>query len=148
MGDLLDCDWADGLVFEPDKSENGEGIKRVAQVVEHVIAFAVDDAAFQDRVIQPAVADQFFGGEFRLVIARSAIGPGAEKTDQRDFFHTGSSCGFDDVGGAFDMNPFVSLTFDFAIDARAMCDGIASVECAHELGGIGMKLALGSWRIV
>jgi hypothetical protein len=34
------------------------------------------------------------------------------------------------------MNPFVSLTFDFAIDARAMCDGIASVECAHELGGI------------
>jgi hypothetical protein len=108
----------------------------VAQVVEHVITFTVDDAAFENGVVQAAGSHNFFGGKFRFMIARSAIRPGAEETDERDLSYIRAAGGFDGVAGAVDVNTLIGVTCDFAIDSRAMRDGIATREGMGEFGGI------------
>src|ERR1044072_5072649 len=58
--EILDSERANAFFFEADETEDGEGVKRVTQVVEHVIATPVDDSGFENRVVESGVAHDLF----------------------------------------------------------------------------------------
>src|ERR1043166_6697384 len=50
---VLDRGGPDRSVVQAHEGENRESVERVAQVIEHVVAFAVNDPAFEYREIKP-----------------------------------------------------------------------------------------------
>ncbi len=116
----------DGLVLEADKSEHRKCVKRVAEMIEHVIAFAVNDAALQHRVVQAGVTHDFLGLPLRFVIARTAIRSCPEKTDQKNFFNSRSMCGRNNIARPFNVDFLIGRAVNFPIDSRAVRDRVAS----------------------
>jgi len=78
--EIFNREWPNVFLFQTDKAEHGKRVQRVAQVVEHVIATAIDHAGFDDCVIESGIADDLFCFPFRLVIRRAAARPRAQKT--------------------------------------------------------------------
>ena len=77
-GDVVDGDRPDRVFPPSDQAEDREGMERVAQVVEHVVALAVDHAGLQDRVGHAGRPDDLLGRPFRAVICGRAVRPSAQ----------------------------------------------------------------------
>src|SRR5690349_25143932 len=58
--EIFNCERPDAFLFETNETEDWKRVQRVAQVVEHVIAATVDDAGFDDGVIEAGVAHDLF----------------------------------------------------------------------------------------
>src|SRR5207245_4279802 len=113
-----------------DQGEQPDGHDRARQVIEQMIAPAIDDAGFEDGVVQAGVAYDLFGQPLRFVIARSAVRPRAQEAHQRDFPDAGAAGRVDDRLRALDVDPPVGLPAYLAIDPGAVGYGVAAFECA------------------
>ena len=71
----------DGFVGESHESEHREGVEGMAQMVEHVIASTVNDAAFEYGVIEPTVSDDLFRRPLGFVVGRAAVRTRPQETD-------------------------------------------------------------------
>src|SRR5258705_5020299 len=103
-------------------------MQRSAQMVEHVIATAVDNSRFNDRVIKSGVAHHLLSRPLRLVIWRTAVCTSAQKTHEHDFLHPCGMSRRDNILRSFDVHPVKSLLANLTINSRAMSDGIAAGE--------------------
>ena len=124
--------WPHEFVRKADEGEHREGVERMAQVVEHVIALAIDDAAFEHRVIESAATHNFLGGPLRFVIGRAALRARAKEADQNNFPGARLERGLHHVARALDVDAVKGLRAHFAIDTGAMCNGVAAGKGLRE----------------
>jgi len=118
----------DRFLPKSNSGENGQGVKRATQVVEHVVAVSVYHSCLENCVRDAGVADEFFGCPLRFVIGRSTIRARSQETEQHDLANTASPSRLYDIGRALDMETLVSLRAQFAIDAGQVGNGVASCE--------------------
>ena len=140
--EVLDGERAHGLFPEADKAEDREGVKRVAEVVEHVVAAAVDHAGLEDRVVEAGGAHDFLRGELRFMVAGAAGRAGAQEAHEGDLARAGAAGGIDHALRPADMDAVVRLRAALEIDAGAMRDRIA----AGQRGG-QLVLVVGAGRV-
>ena len=98
----------------------------MCQVIEHVIAWPVDDAGLQDGRVQGRAADDLFRCPFGFVIGRAAVWARPQETDEHNLPRAGLSGGIYHMTGAFDVDSQESLFPGFAVNTGAMGDGSAS----------------------
>jgi hypothetical protein len=134
---VVDGHGADGLLAESDGGEERQGVKRVAEVIEHVVAEAVDHTGLENGVVEAGGADEFFGDPLGFVIGRAAIGAGTQEAEQEQAGDARAAGGVDDVRGAVDVDGAVGLRADLAIDSGAVSDGVAAGKGLGERRGIG-----------
>src|ERR1041385_6793041 len=89
-------------------------------MAQHMVAFAIDDSAFQHRKVQTAFSHDLLGSPFRFVIARAAIRASTQEANQNDLLNPALTCRFNDMPCAFDVDSFVSLFSSFSINAGTM----------------------------
>ncbi len=111
-------------------------MKSVAEVVEHVVAPAVDDSGLQDGVGETRPPHDLLGGELRLVVARAAGRPRPEKAEQRDVPNPGATGRLHDVARPLHMHCLIGLAADLAIDPGAVRDRRAAREGACQFADI------------
>lgn len=61
------------LLADPESRDHPQDLQGLAEVIDEVVAAALDHACLRDRVVEARVAYQFFGRAFQLVVRRSAI---------------------------------------------------------------------------
>src|SRR5262245_16432609 len=105
----------------------------MAQMVQHVIALAVNDAAFQHRVIQARPTHDFFRCPFRFMIRRTALRSGPQKTDQSDLTDASLARSFGDMTGAVHVNTPICLRATLTIDSSAVRNRVAAGKRFCEL---------------
>ena len=97
-------------------------------MIEHVIAFAVNDAAFEYGIVESTGSHDFFRDPFRLVIARAASRSGAQEADEANFRNSCTARSRNHMACAINMNAPIRLPANFAIYTGAMRYGIAPGE--------------------
>ena len=135
--DVVYRDGSNRAVMKPHEPEHRKAVEGAAEVIEHVIAAAVDHARLDDCPREARVADQLFGGPLGTVVLTGAVGSGPEEGHHDDASDAGCLCGVDHGPGAFDVDALVRLAADLTIDAGAMDDGLAALERLAECGGVG-----------
>jgi hypothetical protein len=108
------------------EAKHRQGVKGVAEMVEHVVASAVDDARLEYGVIETRGADDFLRRPFRLVIGRVTVGPCAQEAQKEDFLHACRLRSRDDVARSLDVNALIGLEANLAVDTGAVGDGSAT----------------------
>src|SRR5258705_13576363 len=103
-------------------------MQRSAQMGEHVIATAVDNARLNDRVIKSGVAHDFLRRPLRLVVRRTAVRTSPEKTHEHDFLHPCGMSRRDDILRSFHVYAVKSLLLNLTINSSTMSNGIAAGE--------------------
>src|SRR6185369_18088031 len=98
-----------------------------------MIATAVNYSGFEHSVIKTGVAHDLFRFPLRLVIRRTAVWTRAQETHQHDSLHAGRFGRQDHVSRSLQMNAFVSLVTDLAIDTGAVGHCITAGKRAREL---------------
>src|ERR1700730_18352887 len=101
----------------------------MTQMIQHMIAAAVDHTSFKDGVIEPGVANDFFCRPLRLMVGRSAACTGKQETHKDDLLHPCCLRGDDNVPRCFHVHSFIRLLSNLTIDARAMSNGVTTREC-------------------
>jgi hypothetical protein len=66
------------------------------------------------------------------VVRRPAVWSRAEKTHEHDFLDTGTSCCFDNIPRSIDVHALKVLSINLTIDARAMGNGLTTIECGSQ----------------
>ena len=107
-----------------------------AEVIEHVIAAAVDHARLDDRPREARVADELFGGPLGTVVLAGAVRSRPKERHHDDASDAGCLRGLDHRAGALDVDALVRLAADLTIDAGAMDDGFAALVSLRERGGV------------
>src|SRR5213078_1374242 len=125
---IFDSQRTNGLLLKAHHDKKWKGIQRMAQVVQHVIATAINHSRPDNSVIKTRSAHYFFGSPLRFMIGRATIGTRAQKTHQHDLLYSGRSRGHNDISCSVNMNSLVSLLADLTIDSGAMCDCVAAGE--------------------
>jgi hypothetical protein len=97
-------------------------------VREHVIAATVNDAGLDYGVVKAGVARDLFRFPFRLVVPRTAVWTGAQKTNEDDLLDACGPRRGGDVARTFNVNASVRLIPNLAIDAGAVGDHLATGE--------------------
>lgn len=132
---ILDRQWPHRLFSHANEAKDRERVKGVAEMVEHVIAAAVDHACLKDCVVQSGGADDFFGGPLRFVVGRAAIGTRAEEAEQHDFSDACAARGFHYTARGCNVNALVGLRADLAIDSSTVRHRASGGESAREFVG-------------
>src|SRR3954468_16039084 len=100
-------------------------MERPAEVIEHVVASAVDDAGLEDGPAQARTPNELFCGPLGAVVRRGAVRASAKETQDDDPRDARRSRGLDDGTGSRDMDRLVRLRPDFPVDPGAVRDGLA-----------------------
>ena len=103
-------------------------MERMTDVVEQMVAAAVNDAAFKDRIRQAGGTHDLLRGPLRLVITGAATRPRAQEADHGDSFYARLLRRADQYACAFDVHGGVSLFADLPVDAGAVGHGIAASQ--------------------
>src|SRR5437667_5554594 len=100
----------------------------MAQMIEHVIASAINHACFEDGVIETGAANNLFGRPFRLMVPGATIRTRTQEAHERYLLHPRSASCADHVPSSFNMHATIRLTPDFTVDAGAVRDRIAPLK--------------------
>lgn len=133
---VLYCYGANRSWSEPDEREDGKRGKRLAEMIEHVIAAPVNNTRFENRVIQTRVPDQLLCRPFRLMVAAAASGSCPKEAHEENLPYPGHLGRFDHVARAFDMNTPVGLHSNLTIDPGAMRNGVAAIKRLAQLSEV------------
>ena len=112
-------------------------MERVTEMVEHVVAPTMDHAGLDDGPGEPRIANRLFRRPLGPVVLARAVGSRAEEGHHDEAADPGGLGRADYRPGALDVDTLVRLTADFAIDAGAMDDRGASLECLGEGSSVG-----------
>src|SRR5262245_47055426 len=107
-------------------------MERMAQMVQHVIALAIDDAALEHRVVQSRFPNDLFRSPFRFVISRATARSRPQKADQGNLSRARLSRRFDHIARAINVDALIRLPAELAVDPGAMRDRIATRKCSRE----------------
>src|SRR5713226_1801310 len=108
-GDVFHSIGPDGLVLVSNEGKQWERVKCMTQVVEHVIASAINDSALEYGVIQSAASHELLRRPFGLVVRRAAVWTSSQKADENYLLNACSMSGIRHVSSAVDMHAPVGL---------------------------------------
>src|SRR5205809_3234521 len=96
------------------------------EVIEQVVAPAVNDSGLEHRVFEAGGANDFLCLPFGFVIGGAAMWARAQETEKQNVTHACALCGVHHVSRPLDVHVRVRLFAELSIDSRAVGDGGAS----------------------
>src|SRR5262249_50721819 len=134
--DVFDGDWGYGRFFSSGQSEDRKGGKRVAQVVEKMVAPSVNDSRLENGVVETTASDDLLGMPLRFMVGETAIGTSGKEAREDHLLYVRAACGADHSLGTLNVHSLVRLGADLAIDSGAMRDDRTSAECLLQRASI------------
>src|ERR1700722_13259310 len=101
-----------------------------------MIMRTVDDRRTEDRVVESADFNKFFGSPLRTVITGNGVGTRAEGAHVNDAFDAGGFRRGEDVFRAERVHVLIGVLADFADDADEMDDGVHAFEAGRQRSDI------------
>src|SRR5579859_207504 len=135
--EIPDGEWTHRFFSHAHKSENWKCVQRVAEMVEHVVAVAVNHPRLEDRAVEAGRSDGFFSRPFRFVVCGATIWAGAQEAQKNNLAHAGLPRGLNYILSSFHVYATVGLWANLAIDACAVRDRLASGKRSPQLLRIG-----------
>lgn len=127
-GDVIDGHGTNWAVAHADQRKNREGIQRVAEVIEHVVAAAIDDPGLENRVLQTRRSNDFLGRVLGLVIAGAAFRSCPQEAQEQDPPNACRLGRLDNMSSAINVDGAIRLAAQLPVDPGAMRDGITSCK--------------------
>src|SRR5690242_17740566 len=101
-------------------------MKSMTEVIQHVIALAINHAGFDDRIVQSRTANDFLGRPLGFVVRRITMWPRSEKAKKQNLLDRRFACGVYNILCPLNVNSLICLFADRAINSRTVSNRIAS----------------------